>query len=258
MNKTKIETFDMTWNPVTGCLHNCEYCYARGIAKRFGGLTIRELIFKETKECHVLPYSLEKESESDFNLHPAPYPYGFDPTFHRYRLDEPQRVKKPQNIFVCSMADLFGNWVPDEWIKAVFEACKAAPWHRYIFLTKNPKRYLGNVSAYSIGKYVSAWFGASVTSQGELLEVENKPLHFISLEPLQTELNLEQYSLTDMQWIIVGSETGNRKSKIIPRREWIEKIVKYCNVNQIPLFMKDSLAEIWGKSLIRQFPWGDV
>jgi len=29
MNKTPIEWCDMSWNPVTGCLHGCEYCYAR-------------------------------------------------------------------------------------------------------------------------------------------------------------------------------------------------------------------------------------
>ena len=37
MDKTKIEWCDSTWNPVTGCNHNCGYCYARGIATRFGG-----------------------------------------------------------------------------------------------------------------------------------------------------------------------------------------------------------------------------
>ena len=36
-DKTKIDWADATWNPVTGCLHGCEYCYARGIARRFGG-----------------------------------------------------------------------------------------------------------------------------------------------------------------------------------------------------------------------------
>lgn len=34
--KTKVDWCDSTWNPVTGCLHGCEYCYARKIAKRFG------------------------------------------------------------------------------------------------------------------------------------------------------------------------------------------------------------------------------
>ena len=37
MNKTRIEWCDSTWNPVTGCLHGCPYCYAEKIAKRFGG-----------------------------------------------------------------------------------------------------------------------------------------------------------------------------------------------------------------------------
>lgn len=35
MDKTKIEWADATWNPVTGCFHSCEYCYARRIAERF-------------------------------------------------------------------------------------------------------------------------------------------------------------------------------------------------------------------------------
>jgi len=36
-SKTKIDWCDSTWNPVTGCLHGCEYCYARKIAQRFEG-----------------------------------------------------------------------------------------------------------------------------------------------------------------------------------------------------------------------------
>lgn len=36
--KTKIDWADSTWNPVTGCRHSCEYCYARKIAERFGGV----------------------------------------------------------------------------------------------------------------------------------------------------------------------------------------------------------------------------
>ena len=29
MNKTKIDWCDYSWNPITGCLHECDYCYAR-------------------------------------------------------------------------------------------------------------------------------------------------------------------------------------------------------------------------------------
>ena len=125
MEKTKIDWADSTWNPVTGCLHGCEYCYAKRIARRFGdkaaeGVTIRNQYIK---------------------LKDEPYPYGFDPTFHRYRLDRPKIWTKARNIFVCSMADLFGEWVPDEWINTVFAACLEAPQHNYLFLTKNPGQY---------------------------------------------------------------------------------------------------------------------
>ena len=127
MNKTKIEYADYTWNPVTGCLHECEYCYARKQAKRFSSI-----VGIPNGKIHDLPINFTYKCK---------YPYGFDPTFHRYRLDEPSQVKTPSTIFVCSMADLFGEWVPDEWIQKIFEACADAPQHRYLFLTKNPKRY---------------------------------------------------------------------------------------------------------------------
>ena len=37
MQATKIEWCNSTWNPVTGCLQGCHYCYAKRIAERFGG-----------------------------------------------------------------------------------------------------------------------------------------------------------------------------------------------------------------------------
>jgi Bacteriophage protein gp37 len=69
MNKTQIEwvinpdgSHGYTWNPVTGCLNGCSYCYAAKMAKRF------------------------KQS--------------FEPTFHEERLREPFKLKKPSTIFV--------------------------------------------------------------------------------------------------------------------------------------------------------------
>ena len=133
MNKTKIDWCDMTWNPVTGCLHGCEYCYARRIAERFK--CDNETFAKK----HI------NSSTDDFICYEGEYhcafPFGFKPTLYMERLDEPQHIKKPHNIFVCSMADLFGDWVSDEWIQQVFKACEVAPQHNYLFLTKNPKRY---------------------------------------------------------------------------------------------------------------------
>lgn len=129
MNKTKIDWATMSWNPVTGCRHGCPYCYARRTATRFNaGLEDPAPL---AGGLHVLPEKIKA----------TPYPYGFEPTLHRYRLGQPQNTKEPQTVFVCSMADLFGRWVPTSWIVEVLDACRKAPQHRYLFLTKNPARF---------------------------------------------------------------------------------------------------------------------
>ena len=58
-----------------------------------------------------------------------------------------------------------------------------------------------------------------------------------------------------MDWFIIGAETGNRKEKVVPKREWIENIVDYARSVVKPVFMKDSLKPIWGDDLITEFPW---
>jgi protein gp37 len=55
--------------------------------------------------------------------------------------------------------------------------------------------------------------------------------------------------------VIVGAETGNRKGKVIPKREWVEAIVNECRKNKIPVFLKNSLAPVWGEPLIQEYPW---
>lgn len=56
------------------------------------------------------------------------------------RLDVPLRTKKPTCYFVDSMADLFHEAVPDEYIGRVFETIRQAGWHLFLILTKRPER----------------------------------------------------------------------------------------------------------------------
>ena len=139
MIKSKIEWCDSTWNPVTGCYHDCEYCYARRTANRYRGC-LASPDGSTSEKIVTLPNKLEAGTK-DGSIRYAAYPYGFTPTLHEYRLDDPKTKGLGKTVFVCSMADLFGKWVPDEWIERVFDACMAAPNHRYLFLTKNPERY---------------------------------------------------------------------------------------------------------------------
>jgi len=280
MIKTKIDWADRTWNPITGCLNDCSYCYARKISNRFGSHLpklgsiaslnepVRHIKYKSSAVC--------------------PYPYDFKPTLHKYRLDEPQKIKKPQNIFVCSMADLFGSWIPKDWIDTVFTACEKAPQHNYLFLTKNPERY---TEVYFHSKFCgNNYCGITVTNQREY---DNSIKYhtamdniFISIEPIQGRIDLSTRTfsvpytetkvmmnplsgkvwLSDspqyvdenehIRWVIVGAETGNRKEKVIPKRVWIDEIADTCKEYNIPLFMKESLRELMGNDFKQEFPEG--
>ena len=254
MNKTKIDWCDSTWNPVTGCLHGCEYCYARGIANRFAHFELPHLtedgVFKGINDLEK-PITTEcKDGKSRI----CAYPYGFEPTFHRYRLDEYQN-KKGRNIFVCSMADLFGEWVPDSWIDEVFTACEKAPQHNYMFLTKNVERYVD----YGVPISENMWYGTSITKKSDTNLFNYLPARcktFVSIEPILEDLKVEECNIMFCQvdWFIIGAETGRRKNKVIPERKWIEDVVNECRKRNKPVFMKSSLADIWGEQLIHEFP----
>jgi protein gp37 len=247
MNKTKIDWCDSTFNPVTGCLHGCDYCYARKIANRFGN--------------KYLPYG-DGINEINFPVDGIkgidPYPFGFEPTLHRYRLNEPAHKTKPRNIFVCSMADLFGEWVPTNWIEDVFKACEAAPQHRYLFLTKNPKRLCELANSEKLPARDNWWYGTSVTKVADKHFPGRLTYHtFLSIEPLLEPLNTGIGSFGGTKWIIIGAETGNRKDKVIPEKSWVENIVETASITHAAVFMKSSLRELMGDDFIQQYPWED-
>ena len=210
MNKTKIEYADYTWNPVTGCLHTCSYCYARRIANRFKGT--------------------------------ASYPMGFTPTLHVERLGEPAAVKKPSIIFVSSMGDLFGEWVPDEWIRKVFDACKAAPQHAYLFLTKNPKRYKELDCLGAMPKGSGFWYGSTVTGPNAQSWQRIDYNTFISFEPLLGKMGTTKPMKWMADWVILGGLTGPGSESYTPDQDTIKRIEDRCVEIKIPCYFKNNLA----------------
>jgi DNA repair photolyase len=96
-----------TWNPLRGCAHDCTYCYVRTLAKRYG--------------------------------------YSREPRFVATELET--RLGTGNFIFVCSTADLFGNWVPSEQISAVLEHCRRFD-NTYLFQSKDPARMSGFVGEF--------------------------------------------------------------------------------------------------------------
>lgn len=258
MEKTRIEWCDSSWNPVSGCYHECPYCFARGIANRFKGCD--KCPNGETNKKIVELSDRLKVTSAGGVVRNAAYPYGFTPTLHEYRLDDPIKKGFGKTIFVCSMADLFGEWVPDEWIEKVFKSCEKAPNHRYLFLTKNPKRYLELATAGKLPENDNFWYGTTITGPDVRGFFSDKHHTFASVEPiLEPFSNVEgPNSLPELtDWVIVGAESGNRKDKVVPERAWIEPIVEEFRKRGKPIFMKDSLIPIWGEDIITEFPWKD-
>lgn len=249
MYKSKIDWTDSTWNPVVGCHHGCEYCYARNIARRFDG----------KKEQLPFDYPVLDTPITSKRGRMEPFPYGFTPAFYRYRLDQPKKWHEGRKIFVCSMADLFGSWVPDEWIEEVFDACKAAPHHKYFFLTKNPERYIELEKKGLFPHQDNMWFGSSVTSKHDTyawMDRAVKSHYFLSVEPMLEPLGKIDADSVKPEWIIIGAETGYRENRVDPERWWIEELVAECRKYGIAVFMKSSLEDIWEEPLIQEWPEG--
>lgn len=255
MNRSRIDWCDFSWNPITGCQHGCSYCYAQKQAQRFCG-DVRLNKHSRQLQRHGDLWVLD-ESFKNVNDKIIPLPVGFEPTLHRYRMEMPQKKKLPANIFVGSMADIFGDWVPDEWIAEVFKACKAAPWHNYLFLTKNPQRYNELLSEGLLPVTDNFWYGGTRTGVDSDREHETS-MHghtFLSIEPIHGPVEDATLNALDCwDWVIIGAETGNRKDKVIPERSWIGDILEAAAVAEVPVFMKSNLASVWDEPLIQEFP----
>ena len=217
MNKTKIDWADMSWNPVTGCRHGCAYCYARRTATRFNaGLEDPATL---AGGLHVLPEKIKA----------TPYPYGFEPTLHRYRLGQPQNTKEPQTVFVCSMADLFGRWVPTSWIVEVLDACRKAPQHRYLFLTKNPARYLELDHLALLPHEKNFWYGSTVANEDAkaMYPMPESGINaFWSMEPLLGPVDLSPWLDGRVAEVVAGGESGPEAREM--RYEWVLALREQC------------------------------
>lgn len=194
------------------------------------------------------------------------YPFGFEPTYHRYRMDTLDKLKMGNNIFVGAMADVFGAWVPEKWIIDIFDVCTKRPQHNYMFLTKNPERYLELHATGKLPEADNLFYGATVT-RGVQLERATKVFTdlpdgirtFFSIEPILEDIAAKEIwkeAVFQTDWIILGAQTGRSKDKVVPEMDWIRKIVVSADTAYgVPVFMKDSLIPIVGDpNMRRDFP----
>ena len=208
-----IEWTSATWNPVTGCSKvspGCAHCYAETFAERFRG------------------------------VHGHPYEQGFDLKLWPERLDLPLRWRRPRRIFVNSMSDLFHEGVPDGFVADVFAAMERASWHTFQILTKRPERLVALASGLPWPPNV--WMGVSIENRrfihrADLLRQVPAAVRFISAEPLLGPLY--GLRLDDVDWLIVGGESGPRARPMHPG--WARQLRDRCCAASVAFFFKQ-----WG------------
>ena len=214
MSSSKIEWTDSTWNPVTGCTKasaGCIHCYAETMARRL-------------KAMGIVKYS-----------------HGFDIALHEDSLGEPLRWRKPRNIFVCSMSDLFHNDVPFYFIEKVMSIIERTPQHRYQILTKRAERMEEFFQTHIVPPNV--WLGVTVDVAcrkdriDSLRRIPKVSVRFLSCEPLIEDLG--RLNLEGIDWIIVGGESGNQARPM--RKEWAISIKEQCDADGKSFFFKQ-----WG------------
>lgn len=258
MNQTGLDWCDVTWNPVTGCHNTCTYCYARKFAARFGGHIQEEREHYDEVEpsIHVLNRPLKATRENG-RISAAPFPYGFEPTYHRYRLRDCAGYRS-KNIAVCNVADLFGPWIPERWIQEILDVC-AAKEHRdnfnnFLFLTRYPGRLAELATNRKLPTHRNIWYGTTMTHPGQTFFKGFRHKTFLSIEPITEPVGLNRVLLRNMNWVIVGAMTGQGSMTYRPKREWIEEIAAACQASDVPLFMKDNLYGVMDGQLVQQYP----
>jgi protein gp37 len=238
-----------TWNVVQGCKHDCKWRMPDG--------TLAECYAKTTAE---------KFKSDTF------FPDGFE---HHYfngeRLDEPLQHKEPTGIFLDSVADLMGHWVPAEQILQVLDVCRKAHWHIFQLLTKNAPRLINFDIPPNVWPGVSApptfMFGkeltpeqqrAMVMKQLDVLSKLKTPVRWMSIEPLSfdiTEVFEEWVALPDrkpfpMEWAVIGAASNGPKY-FQPDRRHVEKLHFFLRAHGCMIFHKGNLE--WNPHL-EEFP----
>lgn len=215
MNKTKIQWTEMTWNPITGCTKisdGCLNCYAARMAKRLKAMGNPRYINE------------------------------FAVTVHKDLLEVPLDIKQPKMIFVNSMSDLFHKDVPDDIIIKVFETMNKAHWHTFQVLTKRPERVLAMDQAGLLKWSSNIWMGTTVENDKyvdriDKLRETKANIKFLSCEPLLG--SLKDISLEEIDWVIVGGESGPKSREM--EKEWVLELKELCEKDGVAFFFKQ-----WG------------
>lgn len=243
--------YGYTWNPIGGCLHGCRWampdgttaiCYAEMVAGRVAG----------------------QHYASGFAHH----------YWHPERLRDPLTVKEPARIFLDSMADLFGRWVPAEHIQAVLDVVCEAEHHIFLSLTKNAPRLI-QIAAFPANLHIGVssppdqMLGHTLTraQQEKMLRRNLETLsHFshnrvtwMSFEPLSWDVaNIVAEYPNALRWAVIGAASNGPRT-FQPEAVHIARLLAVLDAHQVPVFFKGNLqgnaaANPWREAYPEEVP----
>lgn len=225
-----------TWNPITGCLHGCQWQMPDG----------------STAQCYAKMVA-EKVARTA-------YPDGFEVhAFHPERLQEPLRMKEPAGIFLDSMSDLMGHWVPAHQIQRVLDVCEVASQHVFFLLTKHAPRltqfrFPPNLWA-GVSSPSDVMHGSSLARRQQeamlarslgVLSGTTAAVRWMSFEPLSWDCaDLVWRYANALDWAVVGAASHGR-THYPPDERTLRRLLDVLDGASVPVFFKGNL---------RSLPW---
>lgn len=159
MGATSIEWTDFSVNPIRARLRDAAHA---GLTKGGYGSGVGHYCEKISPGC---AFCYSSGTQARFGMPGFPGEQKGEPAveawFDESVLKEVLGRRIPTRFFWCDMTDLFGRWVPDEWIVKCFALMAITPGHTHQVLTKRTERMAecvnGKEFGHQIYKQVSAW-----------------------------------------------------------------------------------------------------
>jgi len=172
-------------------------------------------------------------------------------------------LSKGDFVFVEDMSDLFGDWVPTEMIQKVLEKCGRHPETRFLFLTKNPKRYRGflpllykinGILGVTLETNRSTWPYSQAPQPFErwqsFFDIEYTP-KFVALEPIMDfdshTFSEMLFNITNLESVAVGYDNYYNHLPEPPLAKTFS-LIEQLEKNRITVFRK-TLREAWNHNI---------
>lgn len=239
---TSIEWATHTMNHATGCdkiSSACTFCYALTLSVRLANMGQKDYVgatngdLKKPRWTGKISCNYERLSANFKSI---------------------RNATKPRRTFYGSMTDLWHESLAVDGpelsalakeVKALRGACTSA--QVVMFLTKRADKLLAwQRHHFPNGLPDEVWVGCTVESQKyadtriPLLTQVKAKVHYLSCEPMFGQVNLDPTWLRNLEWIIVGGESGHKARPGNP--SWYRSLRDQANAANIPFHFKQ-----WGE-----------